>query len=463
MENLNGHYPYTPAMHIDGHTYFPAPYSAAPLPASLHRGLVPIGLLALLSVVSTLTLICFIAYRFATWRLHYRTFLGYNQYVVLVLNLLLADLQQSSGFLISWHWFRTDRILAPSSACFAQGWLIHSGDVASGLFVLAIAAHTFYTAVYGRRVGNRGFAACVVGLWGFAYLLTGTGVGMHGDKYFVRAGAWCWVSSSFEKDRLFFHYLWIFMIEFGTVIIYVITFLQLRRKTQQLFQGEHGEGTARNLATVAAVNRVTKLMTLYPCVYVLLTLPLSAGRMWSMAHHGRPVSNAFACTAGALMTSCGWVDSLLYTLTRKRLLQDTMPGNVGSSARRTQNDSNNWEATELGSKGITHTRTVTVEGGHLTDKPGSQPPQLHEHNNGDDSPTLRSRRQPTEGEGGMWDPAPSPNGSIDLILSGKGSARGGKVKTEISVGLRDIMSEDDEGDGIAALPAYVAKGGSRRG
>ena len=239
------------------------------------------------------------------------------------------------------------------------------------------------------------------------------------------------------------------MVEFGTVIIYLITFLQLRRKTNQLFNNGLGDNNQRNMATVAAVNRVTKLMTLYPCVYVLLTLPLSAGRMWSMAHHGRATSDAFACTAGALLTSCGWVDSLLYTLTRKKLLQDTMPGHSHSS-RRTHNDSNNWEATELGSKGITHTRTVTVEGGQMMDTNRG----LQQHSNSDSSP--RSRRQPSES--GNWERPPSPNGSIDPILSGKGS--GGKVKTEISVGLADIMSEDE--DDISALPPYMAKGGSRR-
>ena len=203
--------PYTPEIQYEGHSYFPEPYSLIPLTPTLHRGLWAVGIFALLSVASTLSLICFIAYRFATWRMHYRTFLGYNQYVVLVLNLLLADLQQSSGFMISLHWLHENHILAPSPACFAQGWLIHSGDVGSGLFVLAIAAHTFYTAVYGRRISNRAFAAGIVGLWGFAYLLAGIGVGLHGDRYFVRAGAWCWVSESFESDRLLTHYLWIFV------------------------------------------------------------------------------------------------------------------------------------------------------------------------------------------------------------------------------------------------------------
>ncbi len=71
-------------------------------------------------------------------------------------------------------------ILAPSSPCFAQAWLLHSGDVSSGFFVLAIACHTFYTAVYGKRIGNKTFAGVVIATWALAYFLTGLGVGLHG-------------------------------------------------------------------------------------------------------------------------------------------------------------------------------------------------------------------------------------------------------------------------------------------
>lgn len=74
--------PYTPEIVVGNRSYFPPPYSAPTLPDELHHGLIAVGLLALLSVASTLCLICFIGFRFATWRLHYRTFLGYNQYVM---------------------------------------------------------------------------------------------------------------------------------------------------------------------------------------------------------------------------------------------------------------------------------------------------------------------------------------------------------------------------------------------
>lgn len=205
------HASYSPRIEVDGGSYFPPPYSIDPLPSTLRIGLIPIGLLATLSVISTLSLICFICYRFATWRSHYRTFVGYNQYVVLVLNLLLADLQQSSAYLISFHWVHKNYILAPHPACFAQGWLLHSGDVSSAFFVLAIAVHTFYTAVYGRRIGNKTFGGLIIGIWIFSYFLTGIGVGIHGSTYYVRAGAWCWVSSEYETDRLALHYLWLFV------------------------------------------------------------------------------------------------------------------------------------------------------------------------------------------------------------------------------------------------------------
>lgn len=112
-----------------------------------------------------------------------------------------------------------------------------------------------------------------------------------------------------------------FLVQFGTVLIYLVTFVVLRKKTKQLSTN----GNELRIETIKVVYRITSLMTLYPLVYVVLTLPLSAGRMWSMAHNGQPYSDRYACFAGAMIASCGWADSLLYTLTRRRLLSDTMP------------------------------------------------------------------------------------------------------------------------------------------
>jgi hypothetical protein len=214
----------------------------------------------------------------------------------------------------------------------------------------------------------------------------------------------------------------------------------LRKKTKQLFalhsaRGDNGNGPS--LATIRSVNRITKLMTLYPCVYVILTLPLSAGRMWSYAH-GTSYSDAYACVAGAMITSCGWVDTLLYTLTRKKLLRDTMPG----TTNRTRGS--DWD-NELGSKGITHTRTVTVEGGQVLDtlapSTGYQSTQQtytnsqHGHSHQNSGLTGFTYERPA-----------SPSGSVDPILANKQ-----RKKSEVSIGLAEL-DEQEKQDEITSLP-----------
>lgn len=61
-----------------------------------------------------------------------------------------------------------------------------------------------------------------------------------------------------------------------------------------------------------------KVFLLYPVIYVVCTLPLAAGRIATMA--GARVPIAYFCVAGALITSNGWLDVLLWGLTRRRLL-----------------------------------------------------------------------------------------------------------------------------------------------
>ncbi len=52
----------------------------------------------------------------------------------------------------------------------------------------------------------------------------------------------------------------------------------------------------------------------YPIVYVVCTLPLVKARLTAMA--GKPVSFVELCVAGSMITSNGWLDVLLYSLTR---------------------------------------------------------------------------------------------------------------------------------------------------
>lgn len=313
------------------------------------------GTLGILSVASCIAMLLFIIYRFLTWRAHYRTFVGYNQYVVLIVNLLIADLLQGVSFMFSFHWVYYNGIFAPSRTCFSQGYLLNLGDLSSGFFVLGIALHTFYGAVRGRHLKHTTFTIVVISAWLLAVLLTSIGPIQHRDDFFVRAGSWCWISSKYEQERLAFHYIWIFLVQFGAIIIYALIFLHLKQTMSNILP-------ASQSATHAKVDRAAKLMVLFPAAYVLLTLPLSAGRMWSMAHGGKNLPDDYSLAAGAMIGSCGLVDCLLYTLTRRSLIKNETRQRPNSGDGKTSDGStDSYSLANRNSRlGITQTRTVTV-------------------------------------------------------------------------------------------------------
>jgi hypothetical protein len=183
--------------------YFDAPNSLDKLSPLERSGLMPLGLLALLSITSVSALLIFITHRLISWRKHYKEYVGYNQYVVLIYNLLIADLQQSIAFSISFHWLRVDGILAPTTACFLQGWFLQIGDVSSGFFVLAIAIHTWLGVVKGYKLPYMWFVVSILMLWLFALVLTILGPAIYGGRYFTRTAEW--VSSRFSvQDNGYF-------------------------------------------------------------------------------------------------------------------------------------------------------------------------------------------------------------------------------------------------------------------
>ncbi|ODM16070.1 hypothetical protein SI65_08504 [Aspergillus cristatus] len=280
-------------------------------------GFIAMGVIALISWISSLALLSFLTYRFLFWQRYYRRPLAENQYVVLIYNLLLVDLQQASAFLICLHWATRDSVNFPSAACVLQGWWIQIADPGSGLFVLAIAVHTANVVLRGRQLPFKGFVACVCALWVFIIMLGLIPVGMFtSDTFVVSEAGWCWLSSEYETERLWAHYLWIFISEFGTVVLYGFLFLYLRRRMKQasMLRQQHQDNLKR-------LNRVVVYMVIYPFVYLVLSLPLAAGRM-ATARHVAP-SKAYFAVAGSLMAFSGFIDVAVYTLTRRHLLIET--------------------------------------------------------------------------------------------------------------------------------------------
>jgi hypothetical protein len=66
-------------------------------------------------------------------------------------------------------------------------------------------------------------------------------------------------------------------------------------------------------------------MILYPAIYTICTIPLAAGRIASMA--GQNVSLAYFCVAGSMIACNGWLDTILYGLTRRSIVfSESAPG-----------------------------------------------------------------------------------------------------------------------------------------
>ncbi|OTA56493.1 hypothetical protein K449DRAFT_408453 [Hypoxylon sp. EC38] len=279
-----------------------------------YNGLLAIGTLATLSLVFTTSLLSFITWRMINWKSHYTSAVSRNQSVVLIYQLILADFIQSLGFLISFHWAAERKIIGPSGTCFTQGWMIELGDVASAFFVLAIAIHTTYQVMLSRSLSYKYFICCILGVWGLSIVLTALAPIIGGRFVFQRAGVWCWIRSDLEGLRLSLHYLWIFIVEFGSILVYATGFYYLFRakRSEAAIPGRSIEGLRKARAAMLA----------YAIVYTILSLPLAAGRMASMSNN--ELSDEYYLFAGALFTCSGWVDTLLYTITRRALLFDEL-------------------------------------------------------------------------------------------------------------------------------------------
>lgn len=171
----------------DGYKY---PSSLAPLPDWMSGGLIALCGFSLLSAIPCLALLSYITYLFIMGGAGYRAAVRKNQYVILIYSLFIADLQLATGFLISTKWLHDNQMYAPSSACIAQAWLTNVGDLASGLSVLAIAAHTFLAVVFGRRLEFHAFCSVVVGLWVLSVVVTAVPVILHPEDIFVVGGNW---------------------------------------------------------------------------------------------------------------------------------------------------------------------------------------------------------------------------------------------------------------------------------
>lgn len=166
------------------------PGTLDPLPSVLQHGLIAVSAFGLLSFLCSTALLLYLSYKLFSWWWRGDLDNGCNQFLLLIYNLVLADIQQSFAFVLTLVWLGEDKIDAQSVTCFVEGWFISTGDLASGVWIFAIALHTFYAVIKGNRLPTAVFTASVAGLWVFIYAMAVIGVALHPHNFYVRAGAW---------------------------------------------------------------------------------------------------------------------------------------------------------------------------------------------------------------------------------------------------------------------------------
>ena len=167
-----------------------SPEALVPLPRVLQKGLIPVALFGLLSLISAMTLLAFLVFRMIKWYSAGKVKKGFNQFMVLFMNLLLSDIQQALAFTLNLRALSHNGVTVHNTSCFAQGWFISTGDLASSIFNLALALHTFFAIIYGRKISNRLFYSIIGAIWTFTYGMAVITIGLYPKDLYVRAGAW---------------------------------------------------------------------------------------------------------------------------------------------------------------------------------------------------------------------------------------------------------------------------------
>ncbi|KAH9216600.1 G protein-coupled glucose receptor regulating Gpa2-domain-containing protein [Leptodontidium sp. 2 PMI_412] len=287
----------------------------SPLPDILSHGLVAVSTFGLLSFFCSTSLFLYLTYRLISWHVRAEIKSPPNQFLLLIYNLLLADIQQAIAFLLNISSLRNNGIIVGTPTCWAQGWFVSTGDLASSVFICAIAGHTFASVIKEYRLPAGAFYCSIGGAWIFVYAMGALGPLMYGDDFYVRASAWCWINEAYSIERLWLHYFWIFLAMFLTIVIYVGVFIFLHTAPHS--------STAHKHRTELVHHGATPLMILYPLIYTVCTAPLAAGRIFAIAGHDVPLG--FFVAAGTMIACNGWLDVLLYASTRSDIVFSENP------------------------------------------------------------------------------------------------------------------------------------------
>lgn len=118
-----------------------------------------------------------------------------NPLLLLIYNLILADVGLSAAYANDATWIRIDGILAGTGTCNAQGWIISFGCVATSGFLFTISIFSYLGIIRGYKATQRDvLIACSV-IWICSFILPSLGpIRFHiqnaDDPFYARETLW---------------------------------------------------------------------------------------------------------------------------------------------------------------------------------------------------------------------------------------------------------------------------------
>ncbi|KAK8121878.1 hypothetical protein PG984_010548 [Apiospora sp. TS-2023a] len=249
-----------------------------------------------------------------------------NPFLLLIYNLLLADIIQAVSFLLSVAWLHYDATYSGSVTCWIQGWLAMTGKLAASACLVFASGLTYMTVVRGYRASPRALYVSIAAVWLFTYVLAGAGVaithnGRGGGGWFTWSNGWCWVNSNFREQRFWLGYFWIFLSVGLTILIYAAIFVTMlrRKKLSWRHMPDLEEDMDRDQQSLPPRGKKAPprpsghhpVFLVYPFIYLLVTGPLATGRMLTMA--GYNVSMTYYLFAGAISAAHGFLNVVLWS------------------------------------------------------------------------------------------------------------------------------------------------------
>ncbi|KAG1875641.1 hypothetical protein DFJ58DRAFT_694934 [Suillus subalutaceus] len=299
--------------------------SAATFDFDDRLGLVFIVEAATLSVLAITTLLAYITYSAVTIRMGATRRWSTDTHVhYYFLNLMLFDLIQAIGGMFNILWIDAAGIY-PGTICTVQGAFKHVGNTGAAFSTIFIALHTMQVLVLRWSTPPKAALLGSAIIWGIVGLMVGI-PNILIDNFYGPTGHWCWIERN-NFQRIGLQYLWMWFAAFITIVVYIFLALVVKRIIR--VDGYRIRWTSPEIRSVTPSDSsdprqrgdegaIALRMLFYPAVYIVTVLPITAARFTQF--HTQKVPWGVTAWADTLLLLSGFFNTILYTLTRPKLL-----------------------------------------------------------------------------------------------------------------------------------------------